>query len=430
MSYLAEKNVIGSLLMDPDCISEIYSRLSQEVFKSPILGRVYLEFQKGYDSHYAVNLVTLEQKLRDVFTTRDLLQELGNCAMETSTSATVGTYADIVLSDYKAYRLKTYLETIKVSPDGIDNQIGTIITGLEAMQANREVAAKTLAHIAKENKSRYFREDGQQKMEIGLSALDDLLGGLQGGDVVVIGARPAVGKSAFVTQVAANLAKQNKRVGFFNLEMQEGQVYERFVAAESGIGLTRLRRATRFLGDEKERFEQANKILEQQENIVITTGSKTVNQVRSESRHMEYDVIIIDYLQLLKPDKAYLGNRYAEVGAVSRAVKAMAMEFNIPVIALSQLNRTTGAGEREPSMEDLREAGDIEQDASVILLLWNLSQKDAAKKGCKVAKQRQGRTGKIVLEFDGDLMRFRETGEKLKEAKEWAKVVDDDCPFH
>ena len=106
------------------------------------------------------------------------------------------------------------------------------------------------------------------------------------------------------------------------------------------------------------------------------------------------------------------------------------MEFNIPVIALSQLNRTTGAGEREPSMEDLREAGDIEQDASVILLLWNLSQKDAAKKGCKVAKQRQGRTGKIVLEFDGDLMRFRETGEKLKEAKEWAKVVDDDCPFH
>ena len=174
------------------------------------------------------------------------------------------------------------------------------------------------------------------------------------------------------------MAANGKRVGFYNLEMQEKQVYERFVVAQSGIGLTRLRRAKKFLGDEEERFKKANKTLLERDNIVITTGSKSMSEIRSESRHMGYDVIIIDYLQLLKPDKSYWGNRYAEVGAISKAIKSLAMELNIPIIALSQLNRVSEAREtKEPTMAELREAGDIEQDASVIILLWNVSQEDS-----------------------------------------------------
>ena len=163
---------------------------------------------------------------------------------------------------------------------------------------------------------------------------------------------------------------------------------------------------------------------------MITTGSKSVNEIRSESRHMGYDIIIIDYLQLLKSDKEYRGNRYAEVGAISKAIKSLAMELNIPIIALSQLNRVSETRDtKEPTMAELREAGDIEQDASVIILMWNLSQEDNSKKGCKVEKQRQGQTGKVVMNFNGDLMRFEETGESVKEAQEWAKSKDDDCPF-
>lgn len=108
--------------------------------------------------------------------------------------------------------------------------------------------------------------------------MDDLLGGLEGGDVIVIGARPAVGKSAFVTQITSNLAEKGKKIGFYNLEMQEKQVYERFVVSGSGISLTRLRRAKKFLGDEKERFDSANEVLEQRSNIVLTTGNRSVRQ--------------------------------------------------------------------------------------------------------------------------------------------------------
>lgn len=426
MSYLAEQNVIGSLLMDFGCISEVYGILSQEMFLSGLLGRAYLEFQRGYDQNYMVNLVILEQKLRDTFPQKELLQELGSCIKNTLTSATVREYAALVLSDYKARRLQNYLGSVKISADGIDRQIGEILKELEALQESKKAASKTMAEIAKENKAKYFHEDDSSKIKIGFPRLDELLGGLEGGDVTVVGARPAVGKSALVTQIASFLAKQKKRVGFYNMEMQEKQVYERFVVSESGIGLTRLRKAVRFLGDEQERFDHANRVLEGQENLVITTGPRTVGEIRAESRHMGYDVIIIDYLQLVRPDKAYQGNRVAEVGAASRGIKSLAMELNIPIIALSQLNRMSLAGEKEPSMAELREAGDIEQDASVIMLLWNLG---PGKKGCKIEKQRQGRTGKVVLFFNGDLMRFEETGESVKEAQEWTRVEDDDCPF-
>ena len=432
MSFIAEQNVIGSLLIDKNCMDEIYGMLSADMFTSELLGRIYLEFQKGYDNRYDVNPAVIVQKLSsDNFPEYLILEEIKNCTVNTTTSATVKSYADVIIvNEYMARRLDNILGAIKVSPNDVNGQIGRIISSLEALQDGKSATSKSLPDIVRENKDKYFKDNETEKTYIGFSKLDDLLGGLEGGDMIVIGARPAVGKSAFVTQITSNLAERGKKVGFYNLEMQEKQVYERFVVSHSGIGLTRLRRAKKFLGDEKERFNKANEELEKRDNIVITTGSKEISEIRSESRHMGYDIIIIDYLQLLKSDKEYSGNRYAEVGSISRAIKALAMELNIPIIALSQLNRVSEARDtKEPTMAELREAGDIEQDASVIMLLWNLSQEDKSKKGCKVEKQRQGQTGTVVLKFNGDLMKFEETGESVKEAQEWAKSEDDDCPF-
>ncbi len=431
MSYLAEQNVIGSLFIDKNCIDSIYNILSADMFTSELLGRIYLEFQRGYDNRYDVNPVVIMQKLSsDQFPEHLIADEIKNCAANTITSASIKSYAEVIVNEYKAKQLNNILGAIKVSSNGIDGQIGRLIADLEALQDGKSATSKTLPEIVRENKDKYFIDNEAEKTYIGLSRLDDLLGGLEGGDMIVIGARPGVGKSALVTQIASNLAAQGKKIGFYNLEMKEKQVYERFVVSQSGIGLTRLRRAKKFLGDEKERFDKANEVLEKKDNIVITTGSKAVSEIRSESRHMGYDIIIVDYLQLLKTDKEYRGNRYAEVGAISKAIKALAMELNIPIIALSQLNRVSEARDtKEPTMAELREAGDIEQDASVIILMWNLSQDDKTKKGCKVEKQRQGKTGKIVLNFNGDLMKFEETGESVKEAQEWAKTTDDDCPF-
>lgn len=430
MSYLAEQNVIGSLLMNFECISDIYNLLSPEMFTSELFGRIYHEFQRGYDNHYDVNAVVLEQKLRsDNFPSQLLIEEIQKCVINTTTSATVKTYANIVVSDYKAKRLDDFLSKVKVTPNNFESQIRAISEELEFLQEKRSDKSKTLSEITRENKDKYFKEKEIAPLNLGFDKLDNILGGLEGGDVIVIGARPAVGKSAFVTQITSNLAKQGKRVGFYNLEMRDKQVYERFVVSESGIGLTRLRRAIRFLGDEKERFDKANEVLEKAENIVITsTGGKTVNEIKSESRNMDYDIIIIDYLQLLKSENTYRGNRTAEVGEISRSIKNLAMEFNIPVIALSQLNRASmGRDDKEPTMSELREAGNIEQDASVIMLMWNLDE-NGIKKGCKIDKNRQGQCGKVVMEFKGDTMRFEETDEDVKSAKEW-KSADSDCPF-
>lgn len=431
MSYLAEQNVIGSLLLDKNCMDEIYNVLSEDMFTSELLGKMYLEFQKGYDNRYDVNTAVIVQKIcSDHFPEYLIIEEIKNCTINTTTSATVKSYADVIVNEYKARRLDNILGYIKVSPNDVNGQIGRIISSLEALQDGKSATSKSLPDIVRENKDKYFKDNETEKTYIGFSKLDDLLGGLEGGDMIVIGARPAVGKSAFVTQITSNLAERGKKVGFYNLEMQEKQVYERFVVSQSGIGLTRLRRAKKFLGDEKERFDKANEELEKRDNIVITTGSKAVSEIRSESRHMGYDIIIIDYLQLLKSDKEYRGNRYAEVGAISKAIKALAMELNIPIIALSQLNRVSEMKDtKEPTMAELREAGDIEQDASVIILMWNLTNEDKSKKGCKVEKQRQGQTGSIVLNFNGDLMKFEESGESVKEVQEWKKADEEDCPF-
>ena len=431
MSRTAEENVIGSLLLDANRIADVYNMLSTEMFTDALLGRIYLEYQRGYDNHYDVNVSVLIQNVScDEYPENAVMQIIRECADNVTISFDIKVHADVIRNEYMAKIFENIVNSVKINPARVNKQIGTLISDLEALQEVRSSESKSLAQITKENRDRYFIENESEKLYLGFPALDNILGGLEGGDMIVIGARPAVGKSAFVTQITSNLSDQGKRIGFYNLEMQEKQVYERFISSQSGIGLTRLRRAKKFLGDEKEQFDKANEILEKKDNIVITTGSKSVSEIRAESRHMEYDIIIIDYLQLLKSDKEYRGNRYAEVGAISKSIKSLAMELNIPIIALSQLNRVSEMKDtKEPTMSELREAGDIEQDASVIILMWNLSQEDNSKKGCKVEKQRQGQTGSIVLNFNGDLMRFEETEESIKEAKEWAKSADDDCPF-
>lgn len=430
MSYLAEQHVIGSLLIDDDCISKIYGMLKADMFTSKLLGRMYLEFQRGYDNHYEVNQVVLLQKLTGAgMPQNSIIEEMKNCISATMTSASIKSYAEVVLNDYRARQLDRILNGIKVSPNDISGQIGKLINDLELLRDNRTSTSKSLPQIVMENKDRYFTDSAAERITIGLPKLDDLVGGLEGGDMIVVGARPAVGKSALVTQMTTHFAKQGKKVGYYNLEMSDKQMYERFVVNQSGISLMRLRRAVRFLGGEKEKFDKANEVLSNRSNIVISTGSKSVSEIWAESRHMDYDIIIIDYMQLLKAGTAYKGNRYAEVGAMSKAIKEMAMEFKIPIIALSQLNRVSEAREtKEPTMAELREAGDIEQDASIIILLWNLSQDDKSIKGCKVEKNRQGITGRVRLEFNGDRMEFCELPDSENKSCDWGNP-DDDCPF-
>jgi len=427
MGYIAEECLIGTILVSGgEEVGNVCDMIQPEMFVMELAGRIYLEALRAYDNHRQVNVEVIVQAIAgDTFPESVVRQEILDCVNACDPIlANSKEYAKVIRNEYKARQFDRILSEIRPNAGDIDNQIGIVITKLEGLIEAKGSETKTIAEIAKENKNKYFREDAAKKLTIGFLELDDILGGLEGGDVTIIGARPGVGKSALVTQIAAHMAKEGHKVGFYNLEMREKQIYERFVVAKSGIGLTRLRKSKSLPVMEKEKFDRANEELEKQTNLFITTGSKLVSEIRNESRHMGYDVIIIDYLQLLRTDSQYRGNRYAEVGAISKAIKGMAMEFNIPIIVLSQLNRLSESKDiKEPTMAELRESGDIEQDASNVILLWNKNPNDRSLKGCNVEKQRQGKTGKYELIFNGDLMRF-------EEKQQWIDVSNqEELPF-
>ena len=428
MSDLAEKTVIGCLLMDNKELHQIYDLLKPDMFQDPVLKEIYREIVKLYDIGQPANLVTITQGVESESYTREYItQVLRDCALLPYTSTELKSYAESVVRDYKAEVFRNILTRTQVTAAGVEYQIVDTIQELEALKRSEKNKSKKLTAIVSEYQDQYFQERKEEKLYTGFSKLDEITGGLEGGDVIVIGARPGVGKSAFTSQIILEMAKAGKRIGFYNLEMSEKQVYERLLSNQSGIRLNRIRRAIQFLGDERERFERANKTLGKMD-ILISSGTKSVSEIRNECRHQELDCIIIDYLQLVRADTRYQ-SRASEVGAISKAIKALAMELNVPIIALSQLNRTSEMREtKEPTMGELREAGDIEQDASIIILLWNLDNEDKTRKGLKVDKNRQGELGKIVYRFDGNEMRFQETEEELK-SKDGFKTVRTPTPF-
>lgn len=428
MSDLAEKTVIGCLLMDNKELHQIYDLLKPDMFQDPVLKEIYREIVKLYDIGQPANLVTITQEVESESYTREYItQVLRDCALLPYTSTELKSYAESVVRDYKAEVFRNILTRTQVTAAGVEYQIADTIQELEALKRSEKNKSKKLTAIVTEYQDQYFQERKEEKLYTGFSKLDEITGGLEGGDVIVIGARPGVGKSAFTSQIILEMAKAGKRIGFYNLEMSEKQVYERLLSNQSGIRLNRIRRAIQFLGDEKERFESANQMLGKMD-ILISSGTKSVSEIRNECRHQELDCIIIDYLQLVRADTRYQ-SRASEVGAISKAIKALAMELNVPIIALSQLNRTSEMREtKEPTMGELREAGDIEQDASIIILLWNLDNEDKTRKGLKVDKNRQGELGKIVYRFDGNGMRFQETEEELK-SKDGFKTVRTPTPF-
>ena len=428
VSDLAEKSVIGCLLMDNKELYKVYDILKPDMFHDPVLKEIYREIVKMYDIGQPANLVTITQAVESESYTRQYIgQILKECALLPLTSAELKSYGNSIVKDYKAETLRKILSQTQVSAAGVEYQIADLIQELESLKRSEKSKSKKLSTIVGDYEDQYFREKKEAKLYTGFSKLDDITGGLEGGDVIVIGARPGVGKSAFTSQIILEMAKAGKRIGFYNLEMSEKQVYERLLSNQSGIRLNRIRRAIQFLGDEKERFDKANRTLEGMD-ILVSSGTKSVSEIRNECRHQELDCIIIDYLQLVRADTRYQ-SRASEVGAISKAIKALAMELNVPIIALSQLNRTSEMREtKEPTMGELREAGDIEQDASIIILLWNLDNEDKTRKGLKVDKNRQGELGKIVYRFDGNEMRFQET-EEVPKGNDGFKTVRQPTPF-
>lgn len=262
MSSLEERSVIGCLLMDNGQIHKICDILKPEMFSDPLMRDIYREIVKAYDIGQPSNLVTITQAVEcDTFPREHIGQMLKECALLPITSGEISSYADSLVKEYKARELKRLLSDIRVTAAGVNAQIADLLRELEALKKNEKSRARQLSAIVGEYRDQYFKEQTEDKLYTGFSKLDDITGGLEGGDMIVIGARPGVGKSAFISQIILEMAKKGNRIGFYNLEMSDKQVYERFLSNQSGIKLNRIRRAKRFLGDEQERFRKANDTL-------------------------------------------------------------------------------------------------------------------------------------------------------------------------
>lgn len=421
---VAEQNLIGEMLTSPEIIDDVSALIEPQMFTSGLLGMIYHEIVKAHQNGVVADPSYIVQHVSG-FPEEVVQNELYEIIQVSPLSYQYKTDMKVVYDDYTSRLVNDTLAKTVVTSGNVYEQVESLRANLDAI-AKPLCGHRTAKEIANDFKERYFRKHEIPLMKTGFQFLDDMLGGLEGGDLVVIGARPAVGKSAFAIQMASQIADNGFKPHIFNLEMTEKQMFERMVSYESGISQHRLRVADCFKGEEERiRFNNANIKLATRDNLLISTGSRSIAEIRREVRQSKPDIVIIDYLQLLKPETSYKGNRYAEVGAISHAAKALAMEMNIPVVILSQLNRMSESRDnKEPSMAEIRESGDVEQDAGTIILLWNKSADDKSQKGCVLCKNRNGETGKFDLVFNGAEMRFEDAKDSF------VKVPDEvEYPF-
>lgn len=410
----SEFAVIGTLLIsDGGTAIETAERLIKpSMFFDGVLRKIYEYMLASKANGIITSLSSVTEVVKETGLPDDTIREyLIEC---TNRAGILHLTADC-MAVVNAWRIRAYKaflsEEDNITSDNVLELMNEHMLKLQQLIVdNSDDQIQSLADITEDLKGQFFVKKDKKQLHLPFPSIDQYIGGIEQGDLIVIGARPGVGKSAFTAQVANCLAKDGFRIGFYSLEMTEKQMFARFLSSVSGIPMERIRESEDFAnGEEKEKYNKAVSLLQKRTNLFIRVGSKTVSEIRRESQYMNYDLIIIDYLQLIKPEGTYKNNRYAEVGEISHSLKAMALDFKIPVIALSQLNRVSvGKQSKVPTMAEMRESGDIEQDSSVILLMWD-DENDQTIKHCKVEKNRQGKRGETQLKYDGTHILFKDS---------------------
>ena len=425
-----EYKVIGSLLTDNKFIKYYYGKLTPEMFEIPVCREAYTQCIRLYDLGKPINITELKKSLEGSYDNETISMFFKRCIDNSIyADSEARSLQSAIFDRFRAVELKSLCNSLTYLPKNVNEEIIAINKATENLIKGSELKGHSLEQITNEYKD-YYGKEHPPGIKTGIYALDELLVSLEKGDMTVIGARPAVGKSALATQIIMSNADKGYRVGYFNLEMTEKQIFERIVARYSKIGLLRLRKALQFIGDEQKKYNEAIERIKAYKNLIIYSGSFTTNDIKMHCKNQDFDLVVIDYLQLVKANKSY-NNRVSEVGDVSKGIKALAMELKTPVIALSQLNRTKNATD-EPTISDLRESGDIEQDASNVMLMWNIDEAGTVK-GLKIEKNRQSVLGKVALSFEGSEMEFKAITHKPFEVVEREykgfKKMSSDNPF-
>jgi len=423
----AEESVLGSLLIDPDAIFRVAVFVTPADFYVERNGWVYEAILALYDRREAVDFVTLCDELER----NDRLEELGGAAYITRlinvvpTSIHVEYYGHIV--ERAAIRRRLIRAAGEIAALGYQEaeDVDEVVDRAERIlfSVSQRRLTRDLLPIRQVISEYYDRIDflyrhGDEFIGVptGFPRLDRLLGGLQRSDLVIVAGRPAMGKTSLVLNIARNAAIKKQRIAVFSLEMSNEQLVQRLIASETGISSHRLRTG-KLEEDEWNKFAQATSILSEQHIFVDDTPSISAMQMRTKCRrlHAEHglDIIIVDYLQLMQGDRRS-ENRVQEISYISRMLKSLARELNVPVMAASQLSRAVEQRhEKRPVLSDLRESGSIEQDADIVMFIYRdeVYNPETPMKNIAeiiVSKHRHGPTGSVELYFEKELTRFRE----------------------
>ena len=443
-SIEAEQSVVGAMLMDKDAITTAGEIISGDDFYQASYGVIFDSMIELFNEGKPVDLITLQERLKEKDVPAEIasLEFVRDLVTAVPTSANVKYYAQIVADKSlmrKMIKLNESIENMcyagKEPVESIMEQTEKSMFQLLQRRTTgdyvpiKQVVLNALDKIEKASKSK----GTVTGIPTGFIDLDYKLSGFQPSDFILIAARPSMGKTAFVLNIAQYMAfKKNKAVAIFSLEMSKEQLVNRLFSLESQVDAQSLRTGNMKDSDWEKLIEGAG-IIGQSKLIIDDTPGISISELRSKCRKYKLehglDIIIIDYLQLMSGSTraAAAENRAAEISEISRGLKGLAKEMDVPVIALSQLNRGVDARtDKRPVMSDLRESGAIEQDADVILFIYRdeVYNKETPDKNVAeiiIGKQRNGPTGIVRMRFDGMFTRFDNLAEDVNVPPEMAQ---------
>lgn len=427
-----EESVLGALMLEKDSFLQVSEILKPEYFYKEEHGKIYTAIFNLSSKHNPIDINTVTQELK----IEKKLDEIGGPAYliyltnRIASTAHIEYHARIIAQKY------TQRELIRIGAEMQKNGFEDIEdVSVMLQQAETEIFNLSQGSVKKESlpinavlKDSYNqlieaskREDGLSGVPSGFTNLDRLTMGWQNSDLIILAARPAMGKTAFVLSMARNIAvEHNKPVAVFSLEMSSVQLVNRILSSEAEIGSTKLKTG-KLSEQEWNTLEEKMRILEQAPMFIDDTPALSISEFRSKIKRLKetkkIEIAIIDYLQLMTAG----GNqqsREQEVSTISRSLKAIAKETNIPIIALSQLSRQVEqrGGDKRPQLSDLRESGAIEQDADMVIFIhrpeyYGIKQDDGGNSligvaEIIVAKHRNGAVDDVRLQFKSEFTRF------------------------
>jgi replicative DNA helicase len=428
----AERSVLGALMLDKDAIIKVANLVRSGDFYKEDHNIIYDAMVDLYEKREPIDVLSLSNLLEE----KNKLEKVGGSSYLTSLVSAVPSSANIVHYAKVVQKKSTLRKLIESASQILElgyNESEDVEKILD--QAEQKLFGVSQKYIKQDFvpiksilESAFNRIDelhkGDHKLRgvpSGYPDLDNILAGFQKSDLVILAARPSIGKTTFALDLARQVAVEQKvPVGIFSLEMGSDQLVDRMLAAQSGVDLWRLRTGKLKSGEgdnDFQRIGEAMGILSEAPIFIDDSGSANIMEMRTMSRRLQSEhnvgLIIIDYLQLMEGRSSNSNNRVNEISEISRGLKQLARELNIPIIALSQLSRSVEARSPQiPKLSDLRESGSIEQDADIVMFLYREDREkpDTPNKNIVdvlISKHRNGPVGKVSLYFQENSTTFK-----------------------